>query len=161
VSRKSKISAMSTLITLKYPGAQVGDRHEYAASFDLEPFDLYGRRHEVPRAEARLAVTRLSEGLHLDLEVEATVETTCDRTLEPTELRVSFGDSEFLDGPTNRELSVEDWILDLRAYAARSLANEVPMQVFASGTEPVSPKKEENEIDPRWRGLDDLFASGF
>jgi hypothetical protein len=35
------------------------------------------------------------------------------------------------------------------------------MQVFCPGTEPVEPDSQEDEIDPRWRGLDDLFASSF
>lgn len=152
---------MSNLIPLKRPGLEVGERREYAASFDVEPFDLYGRHHEIERAEARAAVTRLSEGLHLDLEVTATVLTTCDRTLEPVELELTFGDSEFLSGPNNPEVSVEDWALNAAEYTRRALPNEVPMQVFRSGTEPVQPERDEDEVDPRWRGLDDLFASGF
>ena len=150
---------MNELIPLRRPGADVGDRHELHADFDVEPFDLYGRHHEVTEAEADVGVTRLSEGLHLDLRVRVIVHTTCDRTLEPTELRLEFGDSEFLSGPNNRELSVQDWTLDLGSYAERALPNEVPMQVFCPGTEPVEPEKDADEIDPRWRGLGGLFAS--
>jgi uncharacterized protein len=149
------------LIPLKRPGAEVGDRHDVSAEFSVDPFDLYGRRHEVTKAEADVGVTRLAEGLHLDLQVTATVLTTCDRTLEPTELRLEFGDSEFLSGPNNREVSVQDWTLDLARYTERALPNEVPMQVFSPGTEPVQPEGDDNEVDPRWRGLDDFFASGF
>lgn len=152
---------MDTLIPLKRPGAQVGDHYEVEAKFGVEPFDLYGRHHEIPEARARIGVTRVSDGLHLDVNVVATVQTTCDRTLEPVELNLEFGDSEFLSGPNNRELSVEDWALDLTRYTRRALPSEVPMQVFAPGTEPVHPAKDEDEVDPRWRGLDDLFASGF
>ena len=65
--------------------------------------------------------------------VRATVLTTCDRTLEPTELELEFGDSELLSGPDDPELSVEDWDLDLARYAGRALPNEVPMQVFSPG----------------------------
>ena len=89
---------MNELISLRRPGADVGDRHELHADFDVEPFDLYGRHHEVTEAEADVGVTRLSEGLHLDLRVRVIVHTTCDRTLEPTELRLEFGDSEFRSG---------------------------------------------------------------
>lgn len=152
---------MSTIILLKRPGAEVGDRREFSTGFDVEPFDLYGRHHEVTDARATVAVTRLSEGLHFEVEVSVTVGTTCDRTLEPTELHLEFGDSEFLPGPNNRELSVEDWAIDLEAYACRALPSEIPMQVFAPGTEPVRPADNEDEIDPRWRGLGGLFASGF
>lgn len=152
---------MSTRIPLRRPGAEVGDRHELEASFDVAPFDLYGRHHEITDAKAVVGVTRLAEGLHLDTEVALTVLTTCDRTLEPTELRLEFGDSEFLPGPNNRELSVEDWTLNLTRYAERALPSEVPMQVFCPGTRPVRPESDEDEIDPRWRGLGDLFASGF
>jgi uncharacterized protein len=148
------------LIPLRRPGAGVGDRHELHADFDVEPFDLYGRRHEVTEARAAVGVTRLSEGLHLDLRVFVVVRTTCDRTLDPTELHLEFGDSEFLAGPYNRELSVEDWTLDLRGYTERALPNEVPMQVFCPGTEPVEAAGSTDEIDPRWRGLGGLFASG-
>ena len=77
---------MENRIPLRKPGAEVGDRHEAHAEFPLDAFDLYGRRHEIEHAEADVAVTKVSDGLHLDLTVRATVATTCDRTLEPTEL---------------------------------------------------------------------------
>ena len=79
---------MNHLIPLRRPTADVGDTHEVLAEFSAGPFDLYGRHHEVTMAEADVAVTRLSEGLHLDVQVRATVLTTCDRTLEPTELEL-------------------------------------------------------------------------
>jgi len=152
---------VSSSIPLRRPGAEVGTRHETRATFGVEPFDLYGRHHEVAEAEATVGVTRLAEGLHLDLRVRAIVRTTCDRTLEPTELQLEFGDSEFLAGPNNRELSVQDWTLDLERYIERALPNEVPMQVFCPGTEPVESAAADEEIDPRWRGLGGLFASSF
>jgi uncharacterized protein len=150
---------MSELLPLRRPGAEMGDRHETHANFDVEPFDLYGRHHEITQAEADVGVTRLSEGLHLDLLVRVTVRTTCDRTLEPTELRLEFGDSEFVSDPNNRELSIQDWTLDLERYTERALPNEVPMQVFCAGTEPMEPSSSGDEIDPRWRGLANLFPS--
>ena len=152
---------MSELLSLRRPGAEVGDRHELHASFDVGGFDLYGRHHEITEAEADVGVTRLSEGLHMDLRVRVVVRTTCDRTLEPTELRLEFGDSEFLRGPNDSELSVQDWALDLARYTERALLSEVPMQVFSPGTEPVEPAGDYDEIDPRWRGLSGLFASNF
>jgi uncharacterized protein len=152
---------MNGKISLRRPGAEIGARHEERATFDLEPFDLYGRHHEVTEADADVAVTRLSEGLHLDLRVRVTVLTTCDRTLEPTELRLEFGESEFLPGPNDGELSIQDWKLDLADYTSHALPSEVPMQVFRPGTEPVEPFGTEDEIDPRWKGLGGLFASGF
>ena len=145
---------MRERISLRRPGAEVGSLHEVHATFDVEPFDLYGRHHEVTEAEADIAVTRLSEGLHLDLSVRATVRTTCDRTLEPTDLQL-----EFLPGPNDSELSIQDWTLDLADYTRRALPSEVPMQVFRPGTEPVEPSGDEDEIDPRWRDLGELFAS--
>ena len=150
---------MKHLITLRRPGAEVGDTHEARAEFSAAPLDLYGRHHEVTKAEANVAVTRLSEGLHLDVRVVATVLTTCDRTLEPTELELEFSDSELLSGPNNPEVSVQDWTLDLARYTERALPNEVPMQVFSPGTEPVHPGGADDAVDPRWRDLDGLFAS--
>jgi uncharacterized metal-binding protein YceD (DUF177 family) len=147
------------LIPLRRPGAEPGDHHELHASFEADPVELYGRHHEVEEAEADIGVTRLTDGLHVDLRVRTVIRTTCDRTLEPTELRLEFGDSEFLPGPTSRELCVEDWTLDLRRYTERALPSEVPMQVFCPGTRPVEPPGDEGQIDPRWRGLDGLFAS--
>ena len=152
---------MKRLIPLRLPGAEVGDRREESAEFSVEPFDLYGRHHEISEAEADVAVTRLSEGLHLDLLVRATVLTTCDRTLEPTELQLEFGDSELVSGPDDPDLSVRDWALDLAHYTRRALPAEVPMQVFSPGSEPVQPEDGGDEVDPRWRGLDDLNVSGF
>ncbi len=152
---------MSASIPLRRPGAEVGARHETRAAFGVESFDLYGRHHEITEAQAAVGVTRLAEGLHLDLRIRVIVRTTCDRTLEPTELQLEFGDSEFLSGPNSPELSVREWTLDLRRYTERALPNEVPMQVFCPGTEPVEPAMAGAEIDPRWRGLDGLFASTF
>ena len=152
---------MKRLIPLRRPGAEVGDRHEESAEFSVEPFDLYGRHHEVSKAEADVAVTRLSEGLHLDVLVRATVSTTCDRTLEPTELGLEFGDSELVSGPEDPELSVQDWTLDLARYTEHALPTEVPMQVFSPGTEPVQPEDNDEEVDPRWRALDGISVSGF
>ena len=152
---------MNHLIPLRRPGAEVGDTHETRAEFSAGPFDLYGRHHEVTKAVGDVGVTRLSEGLHLDVLVRATVLTTCDRTLEPTELKFEFGDSELLSGPDDPELAVQDWTLDLARYAGRALPNEVPMQVFSPGSEPVELEGDTGEVDPRWRGLDGLFVAGF
>ena len=152
---------MNERMKLKRPGMDIGDLWEIDTRFELDPFDLYGRHHEVGAAEARVVVTKLAEGFHLDLEVTCRIKTTCDRTLEPTDVSLSFGDSEFLSGPHDPELYVEDWELDVARYAREAIPSELPMQVFCPGTKPVSPEPEGNEIDPRWRGLDDLFASGF
>ncbi len=152
---------MSSMIILKRPGAEVGDRREYEASFDVADFALYGRYHEVLEAQATVGVTRLSDGLHLDLRVNVRVGTTCDRTLEPLELDLELVESEFLAGPNYRELSIEDWTLDLAQYTREALPSEVPMKVCAPGTEPVETGPDKDEIDSRWRGLGGLFASGF
>ncbi len=152
---------MSKTIDLRRPGAQVGDHDEVEAAFEVEPFDLYGRRHEVTEGTASVGVTHVSDGVYLDLKVRATVRTTCDRTLEPLDLHLEFADSDLLEKPYSEDYSVADWELDLDAYAGKALPSEIPMQAFAPDTEPVEPQRGENEIDPRWRGLDDLFASGF
>jgi uncharacterized protein len=150
---------MNHLIPLRRPGAEVGDTHEVRAEFSAGPFDLYGRHHEVTKAQAVVSVTHLCEGLHLEVRVVARVLTTCDRTLEPTELEQEFGDSELLSGPNNPEVCVHDWTLDVARYTERAMPNEVPMQVFSPGTEPVRPEGDDDEVDPRWRALDGLFAS--
>ena len=80
----------------------MGDRHEIHADFECGPFDLYGRHHDVTDAEADVAVTRLSEGLHLDLRVRTVLATTCDRTLEPMELSAGVRRLGVLPGPTTR-----------------------------------------------------------
>ncbi len=152
---------MNKQIKLKRPGMGIGDTDELSASFELPSFDLYGRRHEISEAEAHVWVTPLAEGLHLDLEVICVLSTTCDRTLEPVDLTLTFGESELLIGPNDRELHVEDWEFDVGRYAKEALPSEVPMQVFAPGTKPVNPMPEGDEIDPRWRALGDLFAAGF
>jgi uncharacterized protein len=153
--------SMSGKIKLKRPGMGVGDTKELDAGFDLPAFDLYGRHHEVERAEAFVRVTRLAEGLHLDVEVRVEVSTTCDRTLEPTSVALAFGESEFLSGPNDAELYVEDWEFDVGRFTEEALPSEIPMQVFCSGTRPVEPEPDDGKRDPRWSGLDDLFASGF
>ncbi len=151
---------MSASIPLRRPGVEVGVRHEIRAVFGVEPFELYGRYHEIAQADATVGVTRLAEGLHLDLRVRAIVRTTCDRTLEPTELLLEFGDSEFLSGPNDPEMYVEDWELNVSAYTREALPSEVPLQVFCTGTQPVEPESDGDDIDPRWQGLEGIFASG-
>ena len=148
------------LINLWRPDLEIADKDEIETGFPVEPFELYGRPHEVKSAEARVGITRLQDGVHLDLAVGCEVETTCDRTLEPVTLSLSFGDSELVSGPSEPELGVEDWMLNLSRYTRESLPAELPMQVFAPDSEEVDPGPAEDEIDPRWRGLDDLFASG-
>jgi uncharacterized protein len=152
---------MNKRIKLERPGMGIGDTRELSASLELPSFDLYGRRHEVKAAEACVRFTRLAEGLHLDFEVVCDVATTCDRTLEPVGIALAFGESEFLSGPNDAELYVEDWELDVARYAEEALPSEIPMQVFCPGTEPVNPADKGDEIDPRWRGLGDLFAANF
>ena len=152
---------MNKLVKLKRPGMGIGDSRELSVSLDLSSFDLYGRRHEVKAAEAYIQLTRLTEGLHLDFEVTCDVATTCDRTLEPTEITLRFGESEFLSGPNDPELYVEDWELNITRYAQEALPSEIPMQVFCPGTKPVTPVDKDDNIDPRWRGLGDFFAANF
>lgn len=152
---------MNETIFLNRPDVEVGDLREHRVELSLAPFDLHGRSHEISDAVARVGVTRMTDGIHLDVSVRAEVRTTCDRTLEEVLLPVDFRDSEFLEGPFDEELSVREWTLDPKAYAERAIPNEVPMQVFAEGTEPVGRDAPERERDSRWKGLDDLFASGF
>lgn len=152
---------MNELIFLGRPEAEVGERREYTAEASIEPFGLHGRRHEVKEAHVDIAATTLADGLHLDIEARVVVETTCDRTLEDIEVPMEFGDSELLSGPDDEELAVREWEFDPKAYIEKALPTEVPMQVFAPGTERVEPPEDDNEIDSRWKGLDGLFASGF
>lgn len=152
---------MTPKTPLRRPGAEVGDQHELSMNFALDPFELYGRQHEIESAEATIVVTKVSEGLHLDSSFAVKVWTTCDRTLEPTALDLEFGESELLTGPDEPELSVEDWEMDVADYAARTLVSEMPMQVFSPGSQPVRAESDEEALDPRWRGLDGMFASGF
>ena len=152
---------MTKKTPLRRPGAEVGDQYELSTNFALTPFDLYGRRHEIESARATIVVTKVSEGLHLDSAFAAKVWTTCDRTLEPVALDLEYAESELLSGPEDPELSVEDWEMDVAEYAARTLVSEIPMQVFSPGSQPVKLGSDEEEVDPRWRGLDGLFASGF
>ncbi len=152
---------MDHTILLKRPGVEIGERREYERNFEVETFLLYGREHEVLGATATVGATRLTEGIHLDLIVTVDLKTSCDRTLEPVELRLDFEDSELVEGADDPELSIQDWTLDLTRYTSRALPAEIPMKVCAPGTEPISPGQKEDEVDPRWRGLDGLFASGF
>ena len=152
---------MSSTINLKRPGAEIGERREYGANFEVPDFDLYGRHHEVRGSSAVVGVTRLSEGLHLDIIINVKVGTTCDRTLEPLELDLELVESEFLAGPQDPDISIEDWVLDVARYTREALPSEVPMKTCAPGTDPVVPESDGEEVDPRWRGLGDLFASGF
>ena len=150
---------MNKSIKLKHPGMGIGDSQDLSAAFEVPSFDLYGRHHEITGAEARVRVTRLAEGLHLDFEVVCDIVTSCDRTLEPVELTLIFGESEFLSGPNDKELYVEDWEFDAARYVREALPSEIPMQVFCLGTKPVEADSESDEIDPRWRGLSGLFVA--
>lgn len=152
---------MNELIFLNSPDAEVGEIREYTAEAMVEPFDLHGRHHEIKEAHTKISATKLPEGFHLDIEAKVIVQTTCDRTLEDIEVPMEFGDSDLLSGPNNDELAVSDWEFDPKAYIEKALPTEVPMQVFAPGTERVEPPDDGDKIDSRWKGLDGLFASGF
>ncbi|WP_119067929.1 YceD family protein [Rubrobacter indicoceani] len=152
---------MNETVFLKRPDAEIGDRQEHRVELGLEPFDLHGRHHEVSSAAVEIAVTRLTDGIHLDLDFDVSVKTTCDRTLDDVTLAVGFTESEFIEKPDDDELAVVDWTFDPKLYAERAIPSEVPMQVFSEGSEPVGVEPEEKQIDARWKGLDDLFASGF
>lgn len=151
---------MQHIVSLRRLEADIGEPQRESAELDLEPFGLYGRHHEVERAIAEVEVTRLVDGVYMDLNVRCRVDTTCDRTLEPTAIEVEFGDRELISGPDDPELYIEDWELDLKRYAQEILTSEIPLQVFAPETEPVEEEPEQEEVDPRWRGLDGLFAAG-
>lgn len=157
----SQNASSENFVNLWRPDLEVADKDEVEVSYPVEPLELYGRNHEIKSAEAKVVITRLQDGVHLDIAVRCEVQTTCDRTLEPVALSLEFGDSEFLSGPTEPELGIEDWVLNLPEYTREALPAEVPMQVFSPGSEPQDPGSGEDEIDPRWRGLDGLFASGF
>ena len=152
---------MNETVNFKQLNLEIAEKREVEAEYEVEDFDLYGRHHEVRDARAVVGVTRVSEGLHLELDVTCTIDTSCDRTLEPVEVVVGFSETEFLSGPDSEEVSVENWVLNVRRYTERALPAEVPLQVFCSGTAPVRPESREGEKDPRWKALDDLFASGF
>lgn len=152
---------MSSMIKLKRPGAEIGERREYKAVFEVPEFDLYGRHHEVRDSQATVGVTRLTDGLHLDINIGVKVRTTCDRNLEPLELDLELVESEFLTGSSDPDICVEDWVLDVSQYTSEALPSEIPIKTYAPGTEPVVSEPGEEEVDPRWRGLDGLFASGF
>lgn len=147
-------------VNLWRPELEIAEKAEIETSYTVEPFELYGRTHEIKSAGAKVGVTRLQDGVHLDIAVRCEIETTCDRTLQLVTLPLTFGDSEFLSEPSEPELSVEDWVFKLPEYTREALPAEVPIQVFAPGTEVVDPGSGEEEIDPRWRGLDGLFVSG-
>lgn len=152
---------MNETVFLKRPDAEIGDRNEYRVELELEPFDLHGRHHEVSSAVAEIGVTRLTDGIHLDLDFDVSVETTCDRTLDDVTLPMRFTESEFIEKPDDEELAVADWTFDPKLYVERAIPSEVPMQVFSEGSEPVGNEPQEKQMDSRWKGLDDLFASGF
>ncbi|TCJ16660.1 hypothetical protein E0L93_07950 [Rubrobacter taiwanensis] len=151
---------MRHMIQLRRPEAALGEPQEERVELEIGDFDLYGRHHEVRSATAEVSVTRLAQGVYLDLTVLCEIRTLCDRTLEPTVFEARFGDSEYVSRPNDPELYIRDWELDLQEYAERILPTEIPMQVFAPGTEPVGRDRDEDEIDPRWRGLRDI-AAGF
>ncbi|CAN5582294.1 MAG: DUF177 domain-containing protein [Actinomycetota bacterium] len=153
---------MNELIFLNSPDAEVGEIREYTAEASVEPFDLHGRHHEVREARVDISATKLpDDGFHLDIEAKVIVQTTCDRTLEDIEVPMEFGDSDLLSGSEDEELAVREWEFDPKAYIEKALPTEVPMQVFAPGTERMEPPDDGDKIDSRWKGLDGLFASGF
>lgn len=132
-----KMSEHPNLVNLWRPDLEIADKDEIEVEYPVESFVLYGRDHEVKSAEARLGLTRLQDGVHLDIEARCEVETTCDRTLDPVTLSITLSDSELVSGSSEPELAIEDWKLNLPRYTRESLPAEVPMQVFAPGSEAV------------------------
>jgi len=165
-----------TSLDLRRLRIRPGEQHRERRAVELEPYDLGGQRYEPhpPGPEADLTLTRTTDGLVLELELDARLAGPCFRCLKETEIGLRVRGREYQAGrgaADDEELRtpyVEDDTLDVSRWARDAIALGLPDQILCrsdcAGLCPVCGKDlnaephehADVELDPRWSALEDL-----
>jgi len=146
--------------------------------FDLEPFDTI---HAVSNPHVEIVIHAHRDRLLLHIDTEATVEMTCDRTLERFtedihgQYSVLFGPPQLVGEETDdydevRPLERGDRDVDITDIVRDTVMTAIPHRKVAPGAEeeditvqfgaPGDPEDVEEPVDPRWSKLKELRSSG-
>jgi uncharacterized protein len=165
-----------TTLDLRRLRIRPGEQHEERRPVELEPYDLGGQRY-VPRPavpEAAFTLTRTTDGLVLELDLEARLAGPCFRCLTDTEVALRVRGREYQaarGAEEDEELRtpyVEDDRLDVSRWARDAIALALPEKILCRedcaglcavcgrdlNAEPHT--HEEAAGDPRWGALAEL-----
>ena len=165
-----------TTLDLRRLHIKPGEQHEERRAVELEAFDLGGQRYEPrpPDPEAGLTLTRTTDGLVLELNLETRLVGPCFRCLGDSEvgLRVRGREYQAARGAAEdeelRTPYVEDDKLDVSRWARDAIALALPDKILCRedcaglcgvcgrdlNAEPHT--HEEKTADPRWGALAEL-----
>jgi uncharacterized protein len=165
-----------TTLDLRTLRIRSGEQVEQRRSVELEPYDLGGQRYEPRPAdpEADLTVTRTTDGLVLELDLETRLAGPCFRCLTGTEIALRVRGREYQaarGAEEDEELRtpyVEDDKLDVSRWARDAVALALPEKILCRedcaglcavcgrdlNAEPHT--HEETAADPRWGALAEL-----
>jgi uncharacterized protein len=165
-----------TMLDLRTLRIRSGEQVEQQRAVELEPYDLGGQRYEPRPAdpEADLTVTRTTDGLVLELDLETRLAGPCFRCLTGTEIALRVRGREYQaarGAEEDEELRtpyVEDDKLDVSRWARDAVALALPEKILCRedcaglcavcgrdlNAEPHT--HEETARDPRWGALAEL-----
>ena len=165
-----------TTLDLRTLRIRSGEQVEQQRAVELEPYDLGGQRYEPRPAdpEADLTVTRTTDGLVLELDLETRLAGPCFRCLTGTEIALRVRGREYQaarGAEEDEELRtpyVEDDKLDVSRWARDAVALALPEKILCRedcaglcavcgrdlNAEPHT--HEETARDPRWGALAEL-----
>jgi len=165
-----------TMLDLRTLRIRSGEQVEQQRAVELEPYDLGGQRYEPRPAdpEADLTVTRTTDGLVLELDLETRLAGPCFRCLTGTEIALRVRGREYQaarGAEEDEELRtpyVEDDKLDVSRWARDAVALALPEKILCRedcaglcavcgrdlNAEPHT--HEETAADPRWGALAEL-----
>jgi uncharacterized protein len=165
-----------TTLDLRTLRIRSGEQVEQRRAVALEPYDLGGQRYEPRPAdpEADLTVTRTTDGLVLELDLETRLAGPCFRCLTGTEIALRVRGREYQaarGAEEDEELRtpyVEDDKLDVSRWARDAVALALPEKILCRedcaglcavcgrdlNAEPHT--HEETAADPRWGALAEL-----
>jgi uncharacterized protein len=165
-----------TTLDLRSLRIRPGEQHEERRDVELEPYDLGGQRYEPRPAEreAALTLTRTTDGLVLELVLDARLVGPCFRCLADTEVGLRVRGREYQAGrgaEEDEELRtpyVADDKLDVSRWARDAIALALPEKILCRedcaglcavcGRDlNVEPHTHEGAAsDPRWSALAEL-----
>ena len=165
-----------TTLDLRRLRIRPGEQHEERRPVELEAYELGGQRYEPRPAdpEADLTLTRTTDGLVLELDLEARLAGPCCRCLADTEVALRVRGREYQAGRGGEEDDelrtpyVEDDRLDVSRWARDAIALALPAKILCRedcaglcavcgrdlNDEPHT--HEEAAVDPRWGALAEL-----
>ncbi len=165
-----------TTLDLRRLRIRPGEQHREHRTVELEPYELGGQTYEPRPADpaADLTLTRTTDGLVLELELDARLEGPCFRCLTGSAVALHVRGREYqavqgtVDDEELRTPYVENDTLDVSRWARDAIALALPDKILCRddcaglcavcgrdlNAEPH--EHEQAAVDPRWSALGEL-----